>query len=638
MTDSKKDAQQAASEGDRTEVSLRYRGASRVEDHAGGEDLRLVGNEARDNVRLSARLLQPLLLREALSTLHAVVESDFRYVPKDRSAYLAYQRQRQKASASSQWNAQLEYFSWLSRNDPMAFLILDPIVSVCPDELAFEVFSKDESSYARLAVDYQALELDGGDVICGVTNIDFSKDLYDGLQHLRTYRQTRLDIGGEPAAPAPGTVALATSEADESVPRVLEKKIRVPDSWIRGFLQVQSAPTLPRTRFRLLPIDLYNVLRQLRLHADRKRQGRGLRVELVPGEPPRLVLEPWETVLTTHAGPYVGEKAEVIRIWGRRRLMLLRRLMPFVQSIEVHLLGSGLPSFWVLRAGEVTLTLGMSGFTAANWSQAISFDLLLPRRAAIAAAESAAESRPVEYLRQHHLASVAELVEATGHSASKVLEALQTGCQEGLVIYDLARDVYRYRPLLDAPLPLNRLAFRNPRERRAHDLLAIKDAVRLVSENHLHGTGLELTGRVLVEAEKREYRPQLLIDPEGRVKRGECTCKHFRQHGLKEGPCAHLVTLRILHQRRVESRAKARAGKRAAITVETRTYVRRHERGEDVYLVSFDGQRLRIEWGLRGQRRRLQNLVFNTVKEAREAYFDRVDRLVGGGYLDASVG
>ena len=60
--------------------------------------------------------------------------------------------------------------------------------------------------------------------------------------------------------------------------------------------------------------------------------------------------------------------------------MLIRRFLPFVEAVEVHLLGSGLPSFWVLRAGDITLTLGLTGFTAANWSQALSFDLLLPRK------------------------------------------------------------------------------------------------------------------------------------------------------------------------------------------------------------------------------------------------------------------
>src|SRR5207248_4420823 len=68
------------------------------------------------------------------------------------------------------------------------------------------------------------------------------------------------------------------------------------------------------------------------------------------------------------------------RLWGRRRLLLLKRLLPYVEAVDVHLLGSGLPSFWVLRAGPVTLTLGLTGFTAANWSQAVSFDLLLPRK------------------------------------------------------------------------------------------------------------------------------------------------------------------------------------------------------------------------------------------------------------------
>ena len=156
---------------------------------------------------------------------------------------------------------------------------------------------------------------------------------------MRSYRETRLSIGQE-------GVKLATAAAGE----VLEKQIQVPDSWLRGFLQVQSAAALPSDRFRLNPIDLYNVLRHLRLHGDRKGKRRGLRIELVPGEPPRLVLEPWNEVIPATAGPYKGRASRVVRVWGRRRLMLIQRLLPFVEEVEVHLLGSGLPSFWVLRA------------------------------------------------------------------------------------------------------------------------------------------------------------------------------------------------------------------------------------------------------------------------------------------------
>ena len=42
------------------------------------------------------------------------------------------------------------------------------------------------------------------------------------------------------------------------------------------------------------------------MHGDRKGRRRGLRIELVPGEAPRLVLEPWEAVIPSTAGVYRG--------------------------------------------------------------------------------------------------------------------------------------------------------------------------------------------------------------------------------------------------------------------------------------------------------------------------------------------
>ena len=283
---------------------------------------------------------------------------------------------------------------------------------------------------------------------------------------MRSYRETRLSIGQE-------GVKLATAAAGE----VLEKQIQVPDSWLRGFLQVQSAAALPLDRFRLARSTCTTLLRHLRLHGDRKGKRRGLRIELVPGEPPRLVLEPWETVLPATAGPYKGRAARVVRVWGRRRLMLIQRLLPFVEEVDVHLLGSGLPSFWVLRRRAMTLTLGLTGFTAANWSQALSFDLLLPRK-------TQTTSRPLDavlaHLHEHWSAGAGELAKETGLKGPALIEALQLGCQQGKLMYDLADDVYRFRPLTDAPLDLARLEYRNRRERIAHDLLARRGAVKIV--------------------------------------------------------------------------------------------------------------------------------------------------------------
>jgi predicted DNA-binding WGR domain protein len=618
-------APDAAEPAPSTTVTLRYAGPSQVLAEGGGATLALFGEVQRGDVRGGGVVKDALLVREALSALHEVVKSDFRYVPRDRTAYLAYRRMKQQAAGLTLWDAQRAFVDWVARNDPMALGVLDPIVSVHPDELFLEVFSKDEGSYAKLGIDWAAIE-GGGERRCGTTNIDFSDALFGGVQRLRSYRETRLEVGRE-------AVALRTPEAGAAVGEVIEKKVTVPDTWLRGFLQVQSAGTLPRTSARLAPIDLYNVLRHLRLHADPRKGSRGMRVELVPGEPPRLVLEPWELVIPTTAGPYTGRTPQVVRIWGRRRLMLLKRILPFVESIDLHLLGSGLPSFWVLRAGPVTLTLGLSGFTSANWAQAVSFDLLLPRQAT----EPEAYDRVLAHLQKHWFAAAPQIAADLKLEPARVLEALQIGCQRGQLVFDVARDVYRFRPLTGAPLDPGRFEFRNGRERRAHDLCAEKGAVKIVTENRIHGEGLALTGKVAVAAEKREYRPELLLDDDGRVKKADCTCAFFRAHQLKEGPCEHLVALRLLLGREEARRRAQRGTARGAVTIETRTYARRHPRGEDVYQVALDRRRVKVRWGQRGAPPRVQSLVFNSVEDAQAAYFARVDDLERRGFLDATA-
>src|SRR5947209_939265 len=111
-----------------TPAHLAYAGASRVETAGDISRVELFGNLDRPPVRFAARVRDPLRFREALSALYAVVGSDYRYVPKDRTAYLAYLRLKRETAGQSVWQAQQAYFAWLLRNDPLAFCILDPVV------------------------------------------------------------------------------------------------------------------------------------------------------------------------------------------------------------------------------------------------------------------------------------------------------------------------------------------------------------------------------------------------------------------------------------------------------------------------------------------------------------------------------
>src|SRR5205085_10929004 len=76
--------------------SVAYKGHSGVTGGPGGMSLSFAPNLRRDRVSFVGDLTDPLRFREAVSALHAVVVSDLKYMPKDRSAYQAYLRQVQE--------------------------------------------------------------------------------------------------------------------------------------------------------------------------------------------------------------------------------------------------------------------------------------------------------------------------------------------------------------------------------------------------------------------------------------------------------------------------------------------------------------------------------------------------------------
>jgi len=634
--DQNQDTQPSSDTDHLSEMTLQYAGHSQVNSTDGKTQLSLFGNILRDPVSLKGKVKQPQNLREALSTIYAIVGSDYRYKPKDRTAYLAFSRMRKESKNKNAWQAQQDYFNWLLRNDPLAFLILDPVISVQPDHLMFEVFSKDEGSYANLCIDLDAFEIQGTPQ-CGTTNIDFSENLYTSIQQFRSYREATISIGQKDVAVEVKKKSTDTSEndsitEDELISQTLEKKIKLPDSWLRGFLQVQSAAMLPSDRFSLTPMDLYNCLYHLRMNADIKGKPRGLRVELIPGEAPRLVLEPWDVVINSTAGVYQGEQAKVVKLWGRRRLMLVKRLLPIVESIDVHISGSGLPCFWVFRCAGMTLTLGLTGFTANDWSQGCAFDLLMARKTQ----GSKTLDKVIKHLSSHYVDSRLNISNAIKVKDAELIEALQLGCQLGQMMYDIANDVYRLRPLTDAPLDMQRLEYRNVRERVAHDYIQRKGCVSISTENHIYGTGIEITGEVNIKEDKRDYRPQLFINDEGFVSRAECSCNHFRKNGLKSGPCEHLIALRLIFAQR-EIKRRQSGGQRTTVTVETRTYSRRNQQGEERVQLSLDHKLVNRRWGRSGQKQRLQRRQYNSIDQARADYLSQVDKLISEGYLDASA-
>ncbi len=609
-----------------TTFQLHYSHTSQIESDLTQTAIHLARDTARAPIFFRGRVAQPLLLREALSTLYQIYASDLRFKGRDRTAYLQYlQKQAAKDPSSAKSAAQMrqsEEFLLANLEEQESTDILDPLLTVHPDQAFLEVFSKDESSYAQLSFQWELFE-EVEDLTYGTTHIDFTPDFFEALQKIRSYKETTMDMGGQ-----------GTSFSKDEAP-LPNKKLQVPDSWLRGFVQVQAATTLPMTRFHLSPIDLYNVLIYLRRNKPKK-SPRGLRYELLPGIAPRIVLEPTEKLFLGQGQPYEGLSPQIIRTWGRQRLFLLRRLLPFTETVTVHTLGSGLPTFYVLHMGPITLTLGLSGWTDKNWSTSVQFDAMLPK------GESKLKllTQLTKQLKDASSMSLAGILEALDIPTSEGLAALQQLCQQGLVTYDLQNELYRYREMSPTPLETEKFKFRNEREARANELLAQnKEAktpfITITKLTNVLGEGTEIHGEVEDRAAYRTYQSSFFIDLDGRMTRTKCSSPWYKQSQGKEGPSEYILALLLLYQQQETEREELRRqGKdRQRIVAETRTLTRRKNTKETVYRVTLDHKRMRVQWGPRAQAPKRQTLMFNSQEEARDAYFARLDQLTAQGYI-----
>ncbi len=536
-------------------VDLAYYGRSGLKDNVLG----LAPNLCREAVAFDGVLKDPVRFREAISALHEVVVSDLRFKRRDKAAYEEWKRgergrlrvvrreavaqarldndekygvsrdlrHRYTAARKTYWKARRSYANYLLRHDRALWRKLmpcDPVVTVAPDVVFFECFSADESSYASLTVDASGFGNAGG-MQPGTTNVDYSWELFDGFSALRSYRETRLLVD-------PTGFEARTRDASA----VREEEIDLPDGWLRGFMQLQSAMTLPMRRVPLSRETVYGILAVLKRRRA-KESPRALRFELVPGEPPAVVLEPWEQRIVSEQTRYDGPGGAPVRIWGRRRLLVLARLLPLMDRCDVYLLGDGLPSFWVAHMGDMRFTLGLSGWTTNDWTRGSALDLLAPP------VEPSPEvmNRVAEFLQRERAATLDEVRVQCLCGEDLATAALNRLAHTGQVIGDLAAQTYRWRQIMPRAVGESEMGPESP-ELVAARVLFASGAVRISRRETLED------GRTLVIGRVKKYEVEVLLDRDGVIKRAKSTDRHHHRFGLRAGPSRYILAVRMAAQ------------------------------------------------------------------------------------------
>jgi len=432
--------------------------------------------------------------------------------------------QRFERCRKKYWDARNTYGNLLAREDPELWRMLmpcDPVITVSPDVLFFECFSSDESSYGRLTVERDAFEAET-DIALGTTNVDYSWRLYEHFQTIRSYRETRFAID-------PLGFEVQTNEAEAGY---REEKIELPQSWLRGFATLQAAMSLPMKRVPVSREALYSLIAFLKRNKA-KTSPRAVRFVLTPGQPVKLVLEPWNKEIVLHGTPYPGPRAEVIRTWGRDRLRVLARLLPLLDHVDIYLLGTGLPAFWVCRMGEMQPTLGSSGWTANDWTSGGSAidQLAPPVQPTPEAMRGIADA-----FRTNPTWTLAGLAAKTLAPAPAVSAGLNKLALLGQVIHDLPHGVYRWRQVMPATLSAEIIGPENE-----------ETAARLIGNNRVRKSTDKTDAqgkRHVVATVGGRANTEITLDLDDRIVAGKCGCSYFYTGGLRKSPCRHLQALR----------------------------------------------------------------------------------------------
>lgn len=255
---------------------------------------------------------------------------------------------------------------------------------------------------------------------------------------------------------------------------------------------------------------------------------------------------------------YTGHESKEIRIWGRRRILILERLIPIAKNFKVVLLGSGLPSFFMAELeSDMTFTLGLSGWTSNDWSRAGNFDLMAPR----SEVDDFTKQSVFNALKQNWFESSDSLARRLDLDTKTVSSALASYTQAGRVIYDLKMGVYRVRELSKDPLPMDKLRFASEEEEKATRFIKNNDVQVEVDTTNVVNKNGETTERILLRGRVKDRRtvyPTLVqIDNDERIVEASCECNFYNMNKLRKGACEHMLATRMyFNEKKMEKAVK----------------------------------------------------------------------------------
>lgn len=513
--------------------------------------------ERQDDLPLfDALITEPLLFREAFNVFHAVITHDINEQLVNRNNFDRWLRQnkvasellkhRKRVSESEQLSslkdqlrdhikqhrrvlfsyqkAQKHYLRYRYQKYLEQHLLIEPWVTVNPDVIFFEIFSLSQLLYCRLDLDSELFS----DIKArqyGTSTIAYDPELDRNIEKIRNYRQTRL------------LVESSEKQQANNLPPLQSKTLE--REYLRGLLQINTAMGLLTEQIVISPLDLYNICHFL----NNQKQCAGsdaLEYVLEPGHAIKVNMGmAGKSVICTSI--YQGKASSRIRHWFCRELLIMARLIPFAEKVVIHAKSTGWPVFYVVHMQHLRLTFAISGWRSGDWSRKAFHDLLQ----AGDLIDDFTRVRILKAIWENRSGTAYDMAKILRMSEKKVAHALQRSLQEGAVMYDFSKKVYRFRQWIQDEINVAQYRFEDELEAKAH-LFVDQDKVHIDNCTNENGRIL-IQGTVTDKA--IDYQPDIMLDSAYRLVQASCFCHFHMINGLNKGPCDHMLALRIAYHR-----------------------------------------------------------------------------------------
>lgn len=377
---------------------------------------------------------------------------------------------------------------------PLNPALLDPVVTSSEELLRFEGFSSCCGVYAR--ADFDAPTFDAAIQGRGTTNVDFNPAMRAALAQVRQSDTVRLAVGAD---------AVQLTRAEQAV---VEKKVKLPIRWIKGFTEVQAYLPSLQPRFTIAATEAVRFLRALPRGGGPKQAS-------------------WVTPLGGGLRLAQRETKDAIRITGPERIRILEPMLMHASKLTIWASADSAVSAW-----EVIFPLGrFSILISPELSRGFSGEgQALERLASGGRADALPHVKAS--LRWQARIDLAEVCARSRLTTAEVEAALAVLGSRGLVGYDLARRAYFHREL---PFEMEKVESLHPRLLDARKLIEAKQ-VRTVSKS---GAGDAEQIEAYVQGSEVEHRVRLRLEGD------TCTCPWYGKHQGDRGPCKHVLAVRL---------------------------------------------------------------------------------------------